>query len=147
MGIAVLGSIMTAVYRAVLPADAPGAESLLADFRTAVRTAADAEPEGEPGRLCRAYIRVSFAEADSQELRDLIAVTAQLMGHPDVRALAEADGRRWRDELAADGLPLTAVRMIVAATDGVSSAPLWGPVLDADDRAALEAELLALTRP
>ncbi|MGO2470432.1 MAG: hypothetical protein ACTH7O_05840 [Microbacterium gubbeenense] len=46
----------------------------------------------------------------------------------------------------ADGLADSTVRLIIAATDGVSSAPLWGTVLDEADQRALEQELLAMTR-
>lgn len=122
-----------------------GALDLFARFREAVVREAEREEGEGPGRLARAYIRVGFADAEGDDLRDMISVSAQLMSDRTVRELAAADGKRWREDLVADGLPLPVVRMIVAATDGVSSAPLWGPVLDAEDRHALEAELLALT--
>ncbi|MGO1768784.1 MAG: TetR/AcrR family transcriptional regulator [Microbacterium sp.] len=123
-----------------------GALHLFERFRQAVHNEADAESEGTPGRLARGYIRASFAEAGGQDIRDLISVSAQLMADPEVRELSDADGRRWREELSADGLAPEVIRIIVAATDGVSSAPLWGSVLDADDQRALEAELIAMTR-
>ena len=125
-----------------------GALALFERFRSAVEGAAADEPADEPGRLARAYIRVSFADASGSgdDLRELIAVAAQLMADDTVRDLADADGARWRADLAADGLPPAVVRMIVAATDGVSSAPLWGQILQADDRDALERELVAMTR-
>lgn len=122
-----------------------GALDLLEQFRDAVRREAEREPEGATGRLARAYVRVSFAEAEAEELRDVIAVSAQLMSDDAVRELTAEDGRRWREELVADGLPIETIRMIVSATDGVSSAPMWGPILDASDHRALEAELLAMT--
>lgn len=37
--------------------------------------------------------------------------------------------------------------MIIAATDGSNSAPLWGAVLNDTDRTTLEADLIALTYP
>lgn len=123
-----------------------GALELFESFRSRVYDDAQGEPTGVPGRLNRAYVRVSFADAADEGLRELIAVAAQLMGEPSIPELSEADGRRWREELTSDGLPESTVRLIVAATDGVSSAPLWGAVLDADDQRALERELLAMTR-
>jgi len=123
-----------------------GALELFESFRTRVYDAAQHEPEGTPGRLNRAYIRTSFADAADEGLREMIAVAAQLMSEPSIVELSDADGDRWREDLTADGLPLSVVRLIVAATDGVSSAPLWGPVLDAADQRALEQELLEMTR-
>lgn len=123
-----------------------GARDLFETFRSRVYDQAQREPDGEPGRLNRAYIRVSFADVADEGVREIIAVAAQLMSEPTVQEMSAADGRRWRDELTADGLPESTVRLIVAATDGVSSAPLWGAVLDAADQRALESELLERTR-
>jgi len=123
-----------------------GAVDLFETFRARVYDHAQREPEGEPGRLNRAYIRVSFADAADEGLREMIAVAAQLMSEKAIQELSEVDGRRWREELTSDGLSESTVRLIVAATDGVSSAPLWGAVLDTDDQRALEGELLAMTR-
>lgn len=123
-----------------------GAARLCARFRNEVLDAALVEPDGEPGRLARAYIRVSFAEAGGAEARELIAVAAQLMSVPKIREIIDADGRRWREELAADGLDAATVRLVVAATDGVAAAPLWGPILTPSDARALERDLVAATR-
>jgi len=116
---------------------------LFGSFRDAVHAAAAADPD--PGRLVRAYVRVSFAEvADEAAAREMIAVAAQLMHEPRVQRLADADGLRWRDELFGDGLDPAVVRLVLTATDGISAAPLWGAVLAGDDVRALEAQLLAL---
>lgn len=123
-----------------------GAIDLFETFRTRVYEAAQAEPMGVPGRLNRAYIRVSFADAVGDGVREVIAVAAQLMTENPIQEMSDADGRRWRDELMADGLKGSSVRLIVAATDGVSSAPLWGTVLDDADRRDLERELLEMTQ-
>lgn len=59
------------------------ATNLMTQFRSHVEQAATAEPEGVPGRLTRAYIRVSFAHAgDPSGLRDYIALAAHLMFEP-----------------------------------------------------------------
>jgi len=100
-----------------------------------------------PGRLARAYIRVGFADArDVDGLRDHIALAAHLMFEPSMEALAEQDASQWRTALLEDGLDPALVRIIIAATDGANSAPLWGAVLNDDDRDELERHLISLTR-
>lgn len=124
------------------------AHHLMAQFRADVEQAAQSEPEGTPGRLTRAYIRVCFAEAsDVTNLQDYLALAVNLMVEPGLIELSRADAARWREDLFADGVDARAVRMIIAATDGSYASPLWGAVLSDEDRSALEADLLALTRP
>ncbi|HMR49151.1 MAG TPA: TetR family transcriptional regulator [Arachnia sp.] len=122
------------------------ATDLMERFRTDVeRIAADDRPA--PGRLARAYIRVSFAHADDLTgLRDYIALAAHLMFEPDLEELAQADAARWREALSDDGLDPAITRLVIAAADGANSAPLWGAVLTDTDRHALEADLIALTQ-
>ena len=116
---------------------------LFDSFRDAVYDAAAADPA--PGRLTRAYIRVSFADgANEAATRDMIAVAAQLMYEPRIQERASADGARWREELFGDGLAPEVVRVVLAATDGISAAPLWGAVLTGDDVHLLEQQLLVL---
>ena len=123
------------------------ATNLMTQFRSHVEQAATAEPEGVPGRLTRAYIRVSFAHAgDPNGLRDYIALAAHLMFEPALEELAQADAAQWRSALFEDGLDPAITRMVIAATDGSNSAPLWGAVLTEPDRTALEADLIALTQ-
>ena len=123
------------------------AMDLMNQFRNEVEEAAAAEPEGTPGRLTRAYIRVSFADvADDIGLRDYIALAVNLMLEPALLELSREDAVAWREDLLADGLDESVIRMVVAATDGSYAAPLWGAVLSDADRHALEADLLALTQ-
>lgn len=122
------------------------AAELMEQFRRDVEQAAAAEAEGTPGRLARAYIRVSFAHAsDFHSLRDQIALAAHLMYEPAMERLTRDDAEHWRTSLHADGLDPATVRMIIAASDGSTSAPLWGAVLDDADRRELETDLIALT--
>lgn len=121
------------------------AADLMAQFRSNVERTADEEDDA-PGRLTRAYIRVSFADArDSAGLRDQIALAASLMYEPGPAALAQQDANHWRAALSDDGLDPAVTRLIIAAADGSNTAPLWGAVLDDTERAALEADLIALT--
>lgn len=123
------------------------AEHLIEQFRTEVHRRAEEEGPG-PGRLVRAYIRVSLAEAgDHARLRDSIALAAKLMVEPELERLAQQDADRWKEELGQDGLDPSIVRLVVAAADGSNSAPLWGAILDEADRLALEEQLLALAAP
>jgi AcrR family transcriptional regulator len=104
-----------------------------------------ASEDPDPGRLTRAYVRVSFADvADEAAAREMIAVAAQLMHEPRIQQIAAEDGARWREDLFGDGLDPAVVRIVLTSTDGVSAAPLWGTVLTSGDVAALEAQLLAL---
>ena len=122
------------------------ARALFDDFRNAVYDAAAGDDAA--GSLTRAYIRVSFADGtDPEHMRKMIAVAAQLMNIDALQQLGDADGVRWRDELMADGLDPATVRLVIAATDGVSSAPLWGTLLNSHDQRALEAQLLSLATP
>jgi AcrR family transcriptional regulator len=76
---------------------------LFDSFRDAVHDAASEDPD--PGRLTRAYVRVSFADvADEAAAREMIAVAAQLMHEPRIQQIAAEDGARWREDLFGDGL-------------------------------------------
>lgn len=122
------------------------ARCLFDAFYDAVHNLAAADPD--PGRLLRAYVRVSFADvADEAATRDMISVAAQLIHEPRIQQIAADDGARWHDELFADGLDPAVVRLVLTATDGVSAAPLWGTVLTRDDVDTLEAQLLELAAP
>lgn len=121
-------------------------EHLALEFRARVEDALE-EGDAEPGRYVRAYIRASFADAgDEQTLHDNVALAAHLISDPELRPLAEEDGRHWRETLHADGLPSSTVTLIIAATDGVSTGPLWGSALDDSDVRDLEQALIDLTR-
>ncbi|MEU6077703.1 TetR family transcriptional regulator [Micromonospora sp. NPDC047074] len=122
------------------------ASDLMGQFRRDVERAAAEEEAGTPGRLTRAYIRVSFAHAnDLTGLRDHIALAAHLMFEPSLEALAQRDAEQWREALLDDGLEPAIIRMVIAAADGSNTAPLWGAVLDDADRHQLETDLVALT--
>ncbi|WP_062078177.1 TetR/AcrR family transcriptional regulator [Demequina globuliformis] len=122
------------------------AKELYESFRRSVFAAIEPDDDA-PGRLLRAYVRASIHDAhDAAGLHDSVALAAHVMGESSLQQIAQDDARQWREDLAADGLPPRVVRLVVAASDGVSVAPLWGTSLSADDLHALEAELLDLTR-
>jgi AcrR family transcriptional regulator len=103
--------------------------------------------DASPGALTRAYIGASFADADDvARMHDSIVLAAHLASEPELREIAEADGARWREELGRDGLPSLVVSLVIAATDGVGTGPLWGAVLRRDDLDELESYLITLTR-
>jgi hypothetical protein len=79
-------------------------------------------------------------------MHDSIVLAAHLASEPELREIAEADGARWREELGRDGLPSLVVSLVIAATDGVGTGPLWGAVLRRDDLDELESYLITLTR-
>ncbi len=113
-------------------------------FRAAVRAHLDPDDAG-PGRLTRAFVRASLAEAaEDHEARERIALTAHLITVPAVARLAQEDTAWWERELAADGLPVEVQAVVVAAADGVSGAPLWGATPDRERLDLLRTRLLAM---
>ncbi|GGM62632.1 TetR/AcrR family transcriptional regulator [Microbacterium saperdae] len=124
------------------------ATELMRRFRAEVEQTATAEPEDSPGHLARAYLRVGFSHADDPTgLHAYLSLTMHLALEGGLEELAQRDAATWRAALMADGLDPVIVRIVIAATDGSNSAPLWGAVLTDHDRATLEADLIALTHP
>jgi AcrR family transcriptional regulator len=119
--------------------------ALLDDFRDAVRQHLD-PGDDHPGRLVRAYVRACLDVPDVGTVREATALVAQLVTNPVVADIARADARRWRAELAQDGLAASTVRLVVAAADGASMAPLWGADASKAERRRLTDQLVALTR-
>lgn len=117
-------------------------------FRAQVEHADAQSGDHTPGHLCRAYIRTIFADVHNpQALHDELALAAHLLSEPELREVTRLDAARWREALLADGLPERTVRLIIAATDGGSSGPLWGAILTATDLRKLEHDLLDLAQP
>jgi AcrR family transcriptional regulator len=122
-------------------------DHLTEEFRHEVEQALEPD-DGRAGRLNRAYVRASFAQAgDPATMRDNVVLAAHLISDAELSSLAAQDGERWRIALLADGLPSSTVTLIMAATDGASSGALWGSTLDTSDLADLERTLLALATP
>lgn len=117
----------------------------LESFRTAVLAAIPPDDDA-PGRLTRAYVRVSIDGAlDATASRDALVVIAHLSSVDAVIDLARADARRWNEDLRADGLPADVLSLVLAAADGASAQPAWGGEPTPDELTRLREQLLALT--
>ncbi|MDI6103760.1 TetR/AcrR family transcriptional regulator [Actinoplanes sp. NEAU-A12] len=116
----------------------------LAAFQASVDAALDPD-DTAPGRLTRAYIRAVLTPA-GDEARESLALITQLMTLPAVAEVARADAERIDAALAADGLPEDVLALVVAAADGMSSAPLWGASAQTPAHHRLAERLLHLTR-
>ncbi|MEU4427403.1 TetR/AcrR family transcriptional regulator [Actinoplanes sp. NPDC024001] len=122
------------------------ARDLLASFRAQVEGRLD-PADTEPGRYTRAYVRALLAPAaDEVAVRKAMALITQLTTVPAVAELVDADTRQLNAELHADGLPPDVLTLVIAAADGVSSAPLWGETVDRPAIRQLERRLIQLTR-
>ncbi|PRY38983.1 TetR/AcrR family transcriptional regulator [Umezawaea tangerina] len=120
------------------------AQDLFDRFRADVTAAVD-HGDLAPGRLTRAYIRVSAAlSRDPDTFHDLGPLIGHLAAIPEITDLAHADTRRWRDDLADDGLPPHITALVTAAADGISIIPTWNHT-DPEPHHDLEALLLHLT--
>ncbi|MGI5500843.1 TetR/AcrR family transcriptional regulator [Lentzea sp. CA-135723] len=123
------------------------AQDLFDRFRADVDAAMDPD-DTEPGRLTRAYIRVSAAfSRDPGNFRDLVPLLSHLATIPEITDLAREDTLRWHDDLAADGLPPHVTALITAAADGISAIPTWHHHPDRQPQIDLEALLVSLTTP
>ncbi|GHH42614.1 TetR/AcrR family transcriptional regulator [Lentzea cavernae] len=123
------------------------AQDLFDRFRADVLAAADLD-DVAPGRLTRAYVRVSAEFShDPGKFRDLVPLLSHLATVPEITELAREDTLRWHDDLAADGLPPHVTALITAAADGISAMPAWHHHPDRKPLTDLEALLIGLTTP
>ncbi|WKU05806.1 TetR/AcrR family transcriptional regulator [Micromonospora sp. HUAS LYJ1] len=120
------------------------ARDQLAAFQAGIDAALD-PADTAPGRLTRAYLRASVAPDDAA-VRASLALITQLMTLPAVAELARADAERLAAALAADGLPADVLALVVAAADGMGTAPLWGAPTRTPAHRRLAERLLHLTR-
>ncbi|MEU4365105.1 TetR/AcrR family transcriptional regulator [Promicromonospora sp. NPDC023987] len=121
------------------------AHDWLERFRMAVLAAVDPDDDA-PGRLVRAYVRVSIDGAlDAAATRDALVVIAHLSTVDAVTDLARADALRWQQDLRADGLPEDVLLLVLAAADGASAQPVWGMEPAPEELERLRKQLLALT--
>ena len=122
------------------------ARDQLAAFQASIDAALD-PADTAPGRLTRAYLRAAVGPADDDAaVREPLALVTQLMTLPAVAELARADAERLEKALAADGLPADVLALVVAAADGMSTAPLWGAPTHTLAHRRLVERLVHLTR-
>lgn len=121
------------------------ARDLLASFRTSIEAQLDPADTG-PGRLVRAYIRAMLQPAEDEAAAwEAMRLITQLMTVPAVARLVTQDTIEWRRLLAADGLPDDVLALVIAAADGVNTAPLWGAFPNGETYRRLEIHLIEFT--
>src|SRR5262245_9919275 len=114
-------------------------------WSTRLQDALSQEPEGQPGRWSRAYIRATF-DRQPEENHVLLALTRIVGVYPHLlerwRTMYEQAGARMSN----DGLPVGRVLTIQVACDGLWLGEMVGlPLIPDTERAALRADLLRLT--
>ncbi|WP_230596713.1 TetR/AcrR family transcriptional regulator [Rhodococcoides fascians] len=121
------------------------AEDFLRQFREDVVRNVDLS-ENAPGKLLRAYVRTISTHA-----RDLSATTMTesqwgiLSLMPEVRAILDADARRWREQFQEDGLHLDRILVVTRAADGLAAAARDEASLTTDEVEHTTAILLRMT--
>ncbi|MGV3712545.1 TetR/AcrR family transcriptional regulator [Pseudolysinimonas sp.] len=103
--------------------------------------------ENRAGKLLRGYVR-AMCEPD-EVITATFSVSplgVALRGVPGVAELQAADDEWWREQLAADGLPVERVLVVRFAAEGVAGAlSTW--IVAPDDLVRVRAELLRLAEP
>lgn len=115
------------------------------EFRHEVEERVEADDAG-PGRLVRAYVRVSVDPAADQTLAQERQALEVILGTvAEVHEIWRADSRWWKDALATDGLPELTRDLVIDAADGVWATVEWGDPYPPGRTEALRDRLLALT--
>jgi AcrR family transcriptional regulator len=103
------------------------------------------EPSGTPGRWLRAYIDISFSDFEEADLLDQ-AIMHLVTIDPDLRAQLTEEFAYLDTCTRADGLPYSAATLVRLACDGFWLGGIHGmPTMTGEDRAALRAQLIAMT--
>ncbi|MEU5943399.1 TetR/AcrR family transcriptional regulator [Micromonospora sp. NPDC047548] len=132
----------------------PSRETLLLDlvthqfeeFDTALARAAD-PTDTAPGSFARAWIRATFDDLSDQRIAHERATLVGLLGTvPEAVHRTQAEGKRWDERFARDGLDAQRVTLILRGCDGVLTASLYGQRLSPQEIADTRDLLLALTR-
>lgn len=104
------------------------------------------EPEGEPGRWLRAYIRASF-EAGPGEAGVNEALFAAVATDPGLLEAFRERFEAWRRRSESDGLGAARAAVVRHAVDGMITAEMFGMEgPEGEGREALLRDLLGLTR-
>ena len=100
-----------------------------------------------PGRLVRAYVKVTFdGLGDRSTTPEYILIGAVLAAVPGVAELMRRDSQRWREALAADGLDPQRILLITRAADGETVAGMFEGGYDPEHLDYARELLLALSR-
>ncbi|MGY1813567.1 TetR/AcrR family transcriptional regulator [Blastococcus sp. SYSU D00820] len=120
-------------------------DDLFEQFARAVQERVGPDDD-RPGRLLRAYVRATFDDlARGREAVELSTLLATLSAFPEIARRSQERYRRWNEELAADGVHLQRVLLVLRACDGMSIAPLFEGVPDPEELATTRELLLRLT--
>lgn len=122
-------------------------EEWLAQYEEAVRSRLEAEPAGRPGRVARAHVRATLDVPATDDGWSAPALMGLLVSTPEVLERARTPRAVWERDLASDGLDAARARVVGLALDGVTLQEMLGHWTDAEERARLRDQLLALTEP
>lgn len=121
------------------------AEDLTERFIAEVQRAVDPSDHA-PGRLVRAYVRVTFAEMESATaVPEHVMLVAALAPVPGVAEHMQEDTRHWNKAFTADGLHPDRVLLIVKAADGAALAGLYEGEVNVEQLRRTRDLLLALS--
>ena len=123
------------------------AEDLLQSYEELLQSMIDPHDHA-PGRFCRAYVRASFVPWSPDEIGFLTPIVmAIVLDEPRTVEIVDRFTADLHGRLHGDGLPRDVVDLVVAAADGASMRPLWWAGVESTSDRALEAQLIAMTRP
>jgi AcrR family transcriptional regulator len=115
-------------------------------FFQSVQAAVD-PADHAPGRLVRAYVRVTFDSlGQDQAAVDFVLLCAALAAVPGVAEVMREDKQRWDAAFAADGLDPQRALLVVRAADGTAVASVYEGAYDGPQVEITRQLLLALTR-
>lgn len=120
---------------------------VIESFQAQIMAEMAAEPEGQPGRWLRAYIRVAF-QAGYEHASLLPALAAAVAADPQILASIRSRFEESQQAVVHDGLDPALATVIRLAVDGMLFTRAFGvDALDEDSRRAACTELLRLTTP
>ncbi|MGQ4485015.1 TetR/AcrR family transcriptional regulator [Streptomyces sp. SAS_281] len=100
-----------------------------------------------PGRLARAFIRVSLEGDEIDAVGKRLFLLSALAVTPGVPEILAEDGAHWKAKMAEDGLSVGARTVILNAIDGAGLMTGWGLKPDHAELVALRTELEGLATP
>jgi AcrR family transcriptional regulator len=118
---------------------------LFEEFDAALSRVADPTDKA-PGSFTRAWIRATFDDLSDRRLaHERATLVGVLSTVPEATDRIQAEGKRWDDHLARDGLDTQRLMLILRACDGALTASLYGQHLSPQEITNTRDLLLALT--